>query len=464
MLNKINVLEQESKAKYLYIDLIRLFLNSSMKSILANVIALVFFVLIYHTYILPSAFIAVISLHLLQIVLRFSLIQKYKNLEFTQNDKEIFVKIHIFVSLLGGITWGVSGALSVVYAPAPYEYLMAVLLVAIASGSIATLSSIYSTYIAFNVSMLLLFILALFYSGTSIHIYMGIILSIFTYIVMKASYDMHKELKNSIELRDLYQQSQEKLKEINSSLEHSIEKAVEENRKKDKHMLEQSRLAQMGEMLSMIAHQWRQPLSAIVAATSSMTVRLQLEESKQEFIFDSIKNINDYTQYLSTTINDFRDFFKPNKEKIITSLNEAVLGSLHIIGNSLQAQNIIIETYLDNKIEFHSYPNEIRQVILNLLKNGQDVFLENDIKNPKIIIKTINTEDSLILEISDNAGGISEENLSHVFDPYFTTKEKDGTGLGLYMSKLIIDDHCKGYLSVENRDKGACFCLKFPRD
>ena len=195
-----------------------------------------------------------------------------------------------------------------------------------------------------------------------------------------------------------------------------------------------------------------------------MSVRLQLEESKQDFLFDSIKNINDYTQYLSTTINDFRDFFKPNKEKTATSLNEVVLGSLHIIGNALQSQNIIIETYLDDKIVFQSYPNELRQVVLNLLKNAQDVFLEKDMKEPKIIIKTINTEDHLILEISDNAGGIPDTTLPHVFDPYFTTKEKEGTGLGLYMSKLIIDDHCKGNLSVDNKNKGACFCLKLPRD
>lgn len=464
MLNKLKLIAQESQAKNLHIDLIRLFLNSSMKSILANGSALIFFIFIYHSYIVSSLFIGLVSLQVLQIILRLALVKRYKDKEFIQRDKETFVKQHIYVVLLGGITWGISGALCLIYAPSPYEYIMAILLLALAAGTIATLSSIYCTYIAFNISMLSVFILALFYSGTSIHVYMGIILCIFTYIVMKASYDMHKELKSSIELKDLYQKSQEELKKMNTSLEHSIVKEVEENRQKDKHMLEQSRLAQMGEMLSMIAHQWRQPLSAIAASTSSMSVRLQLEESKQDFLFDSIKNINDYTQYLSTTINDFRDFFKPNKEKIATSLNEVVLGSLHIIGNALQSQNIIIETYLDDKIVFQSYPNELRQVVLNLLKNAQDVFLEKDMKEPKIIIKTINTEDHLILEISDNAGGIPDTTLPHVFDPYFTTKEKEGTGLGLYMSKLIIDDHCKGNLSVDNKNKGACFCLKLPRD
>jgi signal transduction histidine kinase len=246
-------------------------------------------------------------------------------------------------------------------------------------------------------------------------------------------------------------------------LEEKVAKAVEYNRQKDQQMLEQSRLAQMGEMISMIAHQWRQPLSAITATTGTMTLKIQLDQFDAKGMQEEIQKINTYVQYLSTTISDFRNFFKPDKEKHTTSLHEIVHRSIQIIGSLLESEGIRLELFLESKTEFISYPNELQQVVINLLKNAKDVFNEKEISTPRIFIKTVTLDNEVQLSVSDNAGGISDANLQYIFDPYFTTKEKrDGTGLGLYMSKLIVEDHCRGRLKVENTDDGACFTLSLP--
>lgn len=214
------------------------------------------------------------------------------------------------------------------------------------------------------------------------------------------------------------------LKEFNKTLEEKVAKGVEYNRQKDQQMLEQSRLAQMGEMISMIAHQWRQPLSAITAATGTMTIKMELDQFSNDEIQDDIKRINTYVQYLSTTISDFRNFFKPDKEKHITSLHEIVHRSIQIIGNMLENEGIILELFLESKTEFTSYPNELQQVVINLLKNAKDVFNEKKIDSPRILIKTVTLKDEVQLSVHDNAGGIPEDHLQAIFDPYFTTKEK----------------------------------------
>jgi signal transduction histidine kinase len=214
----------------------------------------------------------------------------------------------------------------------------------------------------------------------------------------------------------------------------------------------------MGEMLSMIAHQWKQPLSSITATTGAMTLHMQLDDCDEEVLEKKIEKINTYTQYLSSTINDFRDFFKPDKAKRETSLSHIVNASIKIIGSSLKADGIEVKTVLDSKEKLHTYPNELQQVVLNLLKNAKDAYIQKNIKNAEIVIKTYDEDNHAVLEVCDSAGGIKENDMPHIFNPYYTTKEdQDGTGLGLYMSKLIIEEHCDGSLHAKNEDKGACF-------
>ena len=257
----------------------------------------------------------------------------------------------------------------------------------------------------------------------------------------------------------------QKVEKVNLELEEKIKEAVEENRKKDQAMFQQSRLAQMGEMLSMIAHQWRQPLSAISSTASSLKLKATLGKADKDTILKKSDDIVKYSKHLSSTIDDFRSFFKSNKIKADTDLSEVVKSVLNIVEHSLENNGITLEIELKcNKI-FQSYPNEIKQVLLNLIKNAEDILKEKEIKEPKIVIKTYEKENISVLEVLDNAGGVPEDIKDKIFDPYFSTKiKKDGTGLGLYMSKIIIEEHCDGKIEVVNEKEGALFRVIFGGD
>jgi signal transduction histidine kinase len=249
-----------------------------------------------------------------------------------------------------------------------------------------------------------------------------------------------------------------KVEKINIELEEKIKEAVEENRKLDQAMFQQSRLAQMGEMLSMIAHQWRQPLSAISSTATALKLKATLNKADKQIVIEKADDIVKYSKHLSSTIDDFRSFFKSNKDKKETDLNDIVTSVLNITKHSLE--NKSIELIVDTKCKktFYSYPNELKQVLLNLIKNAEDALLEKKIKKPKIYIKTYESNDKLVLEVLDNAGGIEDKIMERIFDLYFSTKiKKDGTGLGLYMSKIIVEEHCRGRIEVKNIQNGAMF-------
>jgi PAS domain S-box-containing protein len=244
--------------------------------------------------------------------------------------------------------------------------------------------------------------------------------------------------------------------EFQKKLKEQVDTEVKKNRDKDKAMLQQSRMAQMGEMLSMIAHQWRQPLSAISATSGSIILKTRLGRLDKETTLELATNISEYAQHLSRTIDDFRNFFKNNKTKQKVVLEEIVIGALNIVESSITSSNIKINLDVKSNAEIFTYKNEVMQVILNILKNAEDILLEKKVENPSINIEIEN----FTLAISDNAGGIPENIIDKVFEPYFSTKtKKDGTGLGLYMSKTIIEEHCGGTLSVSNNNNGAVFTI-----
>ena len=277
-------------------------------------------------------------------------------------------------------------------------------------------------------------------------------------ILTDAFNTMRERLKYNKE--EIQSQSQ-KLQKLNETLEQRVKEEVYKNREKEKQLLHQSRLAQMGEMISMIAHQWRQPLAAISSTAGTLKLDILMDNYKKEFFEKSLGNISDYSQHLSSTINDFRNFFKDNKEQKETTLEEIIENSLDIIGATLDSDNIkLIKKYECNEI-FYNYPNELKQVVLNLIKNAEDVLLEHNIKNPTIYLKTYVQKNKYILEVSDNAGGIPKDIMHNIFMPYFSTKKnKEGTGLGLYMSKTIIEDNCNGKLYFKNSDEGAVFTIE----
>lgn len=243
---------------------------------------------------------------------------------------------------------------------------------------------------------------------------------------------------------------------------------ITDMKKAEDTLAQQARMVQMGEMLSMIAHQWRQPLNAISLTSANLRLKFEFEEYDlkpakefnrcKEDLEEAFENIEEYIATLSTTINDFKNFYATDKKFTLVKLENIVNKAMDIIGISFSKHKIeLLKEYTSDEL-VEVYENELMQVILNILKNAEDNFLERNIENPviKIIIK-----DKKIL-ISDNGGGIESKIMKEIFDPYFSTKaEKNGTGLGLYLSKIIVEEHHKGNISVENRDNGACFKLEF---
>ena len=253
------------------------------------------------------------------------------------------------------------------------------------------------------------------------------------------------------------------IKELNDSLEDKIQKAIADTKKQELLLQQHARLAQMGEMISMIAHQWRQPISAINNILNDLELEIDLDELESipsEEIYRYSKNIKEFTAHLSKTIDDFRNFYNPNKQAINGFIKEPINNALNIIEKSLLSDKIEIIKDFETEHEVYMFDSELTQVILNVFKNAQDNFKEKNIDKPKLGIKTITTDDSCIVEICDNGGGIPDNILPKIFDPYFSTKsEKNGTGLGLYMSKTIIEKHHKGKFNAENRDNGVCFTI-----
>ena len=291
------------------------------------------------------------------------------------------------------------------------------------------------------------------------------ILSVLLFINKEKKYREKIEKKNE-ELIS----SKKTIEELNSTLEERVTQEILKNKQKEQHLISQSRLAQMGEMISMIAHQWRQPLTAISATANNLSFKLMMDSYDKKEFETEINLIANYSQHLSKTIDDFRGFFKSNKKKENTTLTSIVNDTLSIVKTSVENKNIRIITDLNCKNTIKTYPNEVKQVLLNIIKNAEDNFIDernnNKIENPTITIKTFNSkEKQYILQVIDNGGGIPEDIIDKIFDPYFSTKEeKDGTGLGLYMSKTIIEEHCNGKIEVYNESNNTIFNVIFKED
>ena len=228
-------------------------------------------------------------------------------------------------------------------------------------------------------------------------------------------------------------------------------------------MLQQSRLAQMGEMISMIAHQWRQPLASISAISGTLTLDIMMNNYESKFFRERLEAISELSQHLSATIDDFRTFFKDDKKEEVSEVKNIIDESIAIIGQTLKNKNIDLIINYENSPKIKSHLNEIKQVLLNLMKNSEDILLEKKVEEAKIWINVHIEDSEVCINIEDNAGGIPEDIIDKVFDPYFSTKkEKDGTGLGLYMSRTIIQEHCKGKLLLKNTSNGASFTIVLP--
>lgn len=214
----------------------------------------------------------------------------------------------------------------------------------------------------------------------------------------------------------------------------------------------------------MIAHQWRQPINTIALLANNLYFDLELNTLNPETIKSSVMKTLDLTQELSKTIDDFKNFFRPDKETDEVSLEKIIDDALAVVGKTIQYGNIDLVRKNQSEILIQTYSRELVQVLVNILKNAKDAFETQTIATKTISIDYTADNDILTLTVCDNAGGINPEVIDKIFDPYFTTKEEmNGTGLGLYISKIIIEKHLRGRLYASNRSDGACFTIMLPR-
>ncbi|WP_373069597.1 sensor histidine kinase [Sulfurimonas sp.] len=228
-------------------------------------------------------------------------------------------------------------------------------------------------------------------------------------------------------------------------------------------MISQSRFAAMGEMLSMIAHQWRQPLSTTTLLIAQERLKLMMSEEKNNDHIEILDKISDTMVYLSDTVDDFQTFFKPEKLKQDIEIDELIGRVQHFIQPRLSTTEVKLHIMQCKCGGINTYANELVQSIINILNNAIDVLIERHIYKPTISINFETLDDKIIIHIEDNGGGIEKEIINKIYEPYFSTKSKNGTGLGLYMSKMIIDQHIKGLLSVKNTKDGARFSIMLPK-
>jgi len=251
------------------------------------------------------------------------------------------------------------------------------------------------------------------------------------------------------------------LKQLEKSLK--IRYYENEIKRKDEIMYQQSKLAAMGEMIGNIAHQWRQPLNSIGTLMLQLETKTDMDLLDNDDIYNTVHKTNSIISHMSKTIDDFRNFFKPNKEKVNFKLKDIFNSIVSIVTAQLSNHNIELTITSKDEIEYFGYQNELKQVILNIINNAKDAIISNKIEDGKIEVDITLIEDILKISIDDNAGGIDESIMDKIFEPYFTTKFKSqGTGIGLYMSKMIIEKNMKGSLTVKNDNDGAVFIIELP--
>lgn len=254
--------------------------------------------------------------------------------------------------------------------------------------------------------------------------------------------------------------AEESLRDLNETLEQRVLAEVARRVENERLLIQQSRLAAMGEMIGNIAHQWRQPLNALALVLANIQDAREFDELDTLTLQGYVRTGRGLIDKMAATIDDFRNFFKPNKQKTSFSVDQQIDHALGLVEGSLKNHSIAVVREKNGAILAEGFPNEFSQVLLNAVMNAKDAFLGHDIVRGVINISVRREGDFAVIDIADNAGGIPAEVLPRIFDPYFTTKEK-GTGIGLYMSKMIIEN-MGGWIDAKNRDGGAVITFGIP--
>jgi signal transduction histidine kinase len=276
---------------------------------------------------------------------------------------------------------------------------------------------------------------------------------------------LEQEVAKRQQAQEILAFKQQQLGALNASLEARIAGAVQELRQKDQMLIQQSRLAAMGEMINNIAHQWRQPLNNVALIIQNLQYGFEAGELTAEEMKSEVALAMETIQFMSRTIDDFRNFTRYDKKTCCFSIHEAVTRTLGIISAGLRNNGIavIFEDQAELDVTAVGFPNEFAQALLNVLTNAKDVLLERRSPDPRIKVRIFREGDRSVVTVADNGGGIDESILPKIFDPYFSTKEPGkGTGLGLYMSKMIIEKNMGGSLTVRTADGGSEFRIEVP--
>jgi signal transduction histidine kinase len=249
-----------------------------------------------------------------------------------------------------------------------------------------------------------------------------------------------------------------------SELKEKVKQAEAKQEKQRRIMEIQERQSQMGEMIGSIAHQWKQPLNLLSISAYDISETFRAGEMDKTYMEKYLHNINQTIRFMSSTIDDFRNFFQPSSVPFPFSPETAIKNILKMMGKLYTLQNIDITVTSDESLYVQGAENEFQQVIVNLLNNAKDAFLEKNLPDRTINIHIAKTNEAIRIDVCDNAGGIPESLIDQVFDSYFSTKTVDkGTGIGLYMSRQIIETKMQGTLTVANKNGGACFTITLPK-
>lgn len=264
---------------------------------------------------------------------------------------------------------------------------------------------------------------------------------------------------------DFFQKETE-LEELNTTLKERVEAEVEKNRQKEQLIYQQSKQAAMGQMLNNIAHQWRQPLNAVSITVGKLEYASKKDILQKEDLDSSLQSIKSLVKQMSDTIDDFRNFFKPNKAKGYFSLLQCLKNSASVVSEAYESQNIKISIICDPQIECFGYERELMQVLLVCFGNSKDAIEENGVKEGKITVVGKQTpHGDVSITITDNGGGVKNEIIHDIFNPFFTTKEEGkGSGIGLYMSKQIIEQGMQGSIFAVNSTDGLSVTIEIPKE
>lgn len=269
-------------------------------------------------------------------------------------------------------------------------------------------------------------------------------------------------LKYTRHLEKRVQERTLELKILNEHLEERVEEEMNRRQAQEQMLLSQNRMANMGIMIDAIAHQWRQPLMHINAILMNVSRITETEPHNIDYVDDKVEEIFQITHHMSQTIHDFRNLFQAEKEKNFFEIEQLLTKLLQLIQSELKEVEVTIESSQKHLIK--SYQNELSQVILILLHNAIEALKESKMKEPQITITIEQNETETSIEFKDNAGGIQPDIMKQIFDPYFSTKkERLGSGLGLYIAKLIMEQNIDGNISVKNEPLGANFKLTLPK-